>query len=552
MTPPSAPTRPCVPPSSSASPPRSSPCASASPRATSTPFGYEIGKRGRPSKVTAAARERILSLRKDFNLAAGQIAELLEQEGVEVSVRTVERVIADAGLPKLPRRTQLLIGVTKDRTLVPKAADRKRWTDLRGQTLNTEYAGIFLFLPFIEQLGLVDIVRRAKLPSTPHIPAQQYILSLLALKLLGRERLSHVDDHNFDPALGLFGGLNILPKCTAISTYSYMVDADHIQRLQAGMLRQGRKLRLFGQGVVNLDFHTIPHYGEESVIEQNWSGAKNKRLKGALTLMAQDAASRLILYSDADIQHGEMADQVLEFVRFWRRITRSVVPTLVFDSKFTTYAKLAQLDARDIQFITLRKRGPQMLAQVAKIKSGWKRIHVPHAKRKYPTPQVLESSVHMADYPNDLRQIVMRGTGHEKPTFLITNDFDSDVAEVVGRYAERWRVENAIAEAVKFFHLNALSSPILVKVHLDVVLTVIADTLYYMLAQQLRGFEECNAPRIYRHFIKGKGQVTYDGHELRVRFPRKAHNPIVRAVPWGQLPDKVRWLDNASVRFSWK
>ena len=100
----------------------------------------------------------------------------------------------------------------------------------------------------------------------------------------------------------------------------------------------------------------------------------------------------------------------------------------------------------------------------------------------------------------------------------------------MSRYAERWRVENSIAEAVKFFHLNALSSPILVKVHLDVVLTVIADTLYYMLAQKLRGFEECNAPRINRHFIRGKADVRYDGRELRVTYPRRAHNPVVMAA----------------------
>jgi len=38
---------------------------------------------------------------------------------------------------------------------------------------------------------------------------------------------------------------------------------------------------------------------------------------------------------------------------------------------------------------------------------------------------------------------------------------------------------------VKFFHLNALSSPILIKVHLDVVMTMIADTLYSRLVPRL-------------------------------------------------------------------
>jgi hypothetical protein len=517
------------------------------------PFGLGFGRPGRPSKISSEVREKIIALRKTQRLSSGQIAELLEQDGFEVSVRTVERVMNAAGLPKLPRRTQLLIGITKDRTLVPEVADRHKWQRLTGKHCPTDHAGIFLFLPFIEQLGVPEIVKRAGLPSTSWIPALQYVMSLLALKLLGRERLSHIDDYNFDPALGLFAGLNVLPKCTAISTYSFSADSAQIDRLQAGLLRHGHDLRLYREDVVNLDFHTIPHYGEESVLEDNWAGSKGKSLKSALTLMAQDSGSRLVLYTQADIHRSEKAEQVLEFVRFWKRIRRSVVPTLVFDSQFTTYPKLAELDAMGVKFITLRRRGKSLLTEVEEDTGGeWKRIHIPHPKRKFPNPEVRESFVTLRGYPKELRQIVMRGNGREKPAFLITNDLKREVAEVVGIYPERWRVENAIAEAVKFFHLNAMPSPILVKVHLDVVMTVIADTLYYMLAQQLRGFEECNAPRIFRHFIEGKGEVFYDGKEVLVSFPKRAHNPILRAVPWRQFPDKISWLDGARLRFDWR
>jgi hypothetical protein len=145
----------------------------------------------------------------------------------------------------------------------------------------------------------------------------------------------------------------------------------------------------------------------------------------------------------------------------------------------------------------------------------------------------------------------MRGTGHEKPTFLITNDCRTAVELIISRYARRWNVENTIAEAVKFFHLNALSSPILVKVHFDVVLTMIADTLYYLLAKRLRGFEECNAPQIFRHFIRGKGQVTVTADEIHVRYPKRAHNPLLRAVPWSKLPERVSWLGDRRLRLDW-
>ena len=114
---------------------------------------------------------------------------------------------------------------------------------------------------------------------------------------------------------------------------------------------------------------------------------------------------------------------------------------------------------------------------------------------------------------------------------------------LVGHYARRWRVENGIAEAVKFFHLNALSSPIVVKVHFDISLTMIADTLYTMLAKKLRGFEHCDAPTVYRHFVRGKGIIEVDGRTINVMYPRRAHNPILRHVPWNTLPLRLPGFD---------
>ena len=118
---------------------------------------------------------------------------------------------------------------------------------------------------------------------------------------------------------------------------------------------------------------------------------------------------------------------------------------------------------------------------------------------------------------------------------------------LVGNYARRWRVENGIAEAVKFFHLNALSSPIAVKIHFDISLTMIADTLYTMLARKLRGFENCDAPTLYRHFIRGKGIIEVDKRTINVIYPRRAHNPILRNVPWDTLPLRHPGFDSTKL-----
>lgn len=79
------------------------------------------------------------------------------------------------------------------------------------------------------------------------------------------ERYAHISEHAFDPGLGLFASLNVLPKCTAMSTYSYSLDNIHLLRLQQSFVKQAAKLRLYDTGIINLDFYTIPHFGEESV-----------------------------------------------------------------------------------------------------------------------------------------------------------------------------------------------------------------------------------------------------------------------------------------------
>ena len=451
----------------------------------------------------------------------------------------------EEGFAKLPRRTGIKVGRTVKGAQIPDRSETIDLASLEGQSFECAGAGAFLFAPFIAQLGLPEVVRSAGLPESKAIPALNYFLSFLTLKLLGTERYAHVSDHAFDPGLGLFAGLNVLPKCTAMSTYSYSLDDLHIHKLQAAFVKKAQKLGLYEGDIINLDFHTMPHYGDESVLEKHWAGARGKVMKGALTLIAQDAGSKLMVYTASDIQREEADDQVLQFNAYWEGIRNGKAsPKFIFDSRLTSYKQLSALNAAGVKFITLRRRGKKLVQDIAKIKE-WAKIHIPHPKRKYPDPEVHASEVKLKGYEGKLRQVVMRGNGHEEPAIIITNDYEVPLELLVGDYARRWRVENGIAEAVNFFHLNSLSSPILVKIHFDVALSMIADTLYSMLAHKLRGFEECNAPKICRDFVQGKATVAVKEGRVTVTYPRKAHNPILRQVPWHLLPLEVPGLGGA-------
>ena len=501
-------------------------------------------------RVDAATRQKIVAWRQR-ELSAGDIAQLLNQEAIDISVRTIERILAEEGFKKLPLRTQLKIGRTIRGAEVPEVAAPVAVGRLEEQRFESAGAGVFLFAPFIAQLNLDAVIKAAKLPESKSLSAINYFLSILALKLLSTERYAHVGEHVFDPGLGLFAGLNVLPKCTTLSTYSYSLDADHLLRLQDAFIRQVMRLGLCSGSIINLDFHTIPHFGDESVLQEHWAGARGKRMKGALTLLAQDAESRLILFTAADIQRSEADDQILAFLSFWQGIKKPMESTFIFDSKLTTYENLSELNRQKIRFITLRRRGHKLVEETENLEP-WKRITIPHDKRKYPQPMVHESTIELRGYDGEVRQIIVRGNGREKPVFLITNDFQMPVELLVGNYARRWRVENGIAEAVKFFHLNALSSPILIKIHFDVIMTMIADTLYCRLAQQLRGFEDCDAPKIFRNFVKGGGTVEVRDGNINVKFAKRAHNPVLRSVDWSNLPKQIPWLNgaNLSLQFS--
>jgi hypothetical protein len=501
-------------------------------------------------RISAELREKIIEYRRR-RLSAYQIAEILDTLATPVSVSTISRILADEGFARLPRRTQLLIGITKDNTIVPSYASELEPDSLAGWRGTCAVGGIFLFAPLLEHFGIIDAIKQAKLPRSPDISSLNYALSMLALKLVGKARLSQINDFNFDRGLGLFANLNVLPKSTAISTYSYRLSQEKVNAFMHAFVQKQNAKKVYGSDTLNLDFHTIQHYGEESVLEEHFAGARNKQVKGALTFIAQDCDSRCQIYVKTDIVRNEADDQVLEFVKFWRKIRGPLRQTLVFDSKLTTYENLAALDADGVTFITLRRRGKNLVKALDGIAADeWTRIKIDSPKRKYKNPLTYESRIELPSL-GSIRQIVMKGNGREEPAFFITNDNKSAVCEIITRYSKRWRIENGISEAIGFFNLNALSSPILIKIHFDVVLTMIADTLYYYLAQSLRGFEKCNAEKIFRHFIDMPANIEVSDTTIHVAYPLRAHSPVLRSAKLDVWAKPISWLGNRKIVFSW-
>ena len=243
---------------------------------------------------------------------------------------------------------------------------------------------------------------------------------------------------------------------------------------------------------------------------------------------------------------------MLNFVDYWKKVNGEVTQTLVFDCKFTKYKVLDQLNDDGVKFITLRKRYKKLVDETMSIADEkWTKVNLSIPKRKYTKVSVYEQNVILKDCKNEFRQIAVKDNGREKPTFIITNDMDLSLKSILEVYAKRWRVENKLAELVAFFNLNALSSPLMIRIHFDMLWTMIADTLYHIFAQDLRRFENNLSPTIFNKFIKFPGRVEFDGERFLIKIRKRAHTPILKDVPKLQNPFTVPWLDNKTIEIIW-
>jgi len=264
--------------------------------------------------------------------------------------------------------------------------------------------------------------------------------------------------------------------------------------------------------------------------------------------LAQDAESQVFCYSNADIRKGEEADEVFRFIEFWTRHHGSAPRHLVFDSKLTTYAGLDRLDEAEITFITLRRRSPALLKEIVNLPaSAWRTVNLDLPQRKYRTPRVYEQKVCLRE--RKFRQLFIKDLGHDEPTIMVTNDRHSTPCQLITRYARRMLIENALADAVRFFHIDALSSSVGLKVDFDMALLVLASGLYRLMANRMRGYQDAQARQIFRDLIDMPADISIDQREVRVRFHRRAHLPIVLASDLFNKSVTVPWWNGFKLRF---
>ena len=501
-----------------------------------------------PATKTARLRARVVALRKQ-NLSVYDIAAVLAEEGESLSPPAVWGILAEEGFARLPRRADEerlgRVGVTRA------AAADARAADFSPRQFRTEVGGLFLFLPALAAVGFDELMQGVGLPGSRMVPAGAAMRSLLALKLFGAARTSHGMAAVFDEGLALFAGLNVVPKRSFLTEYSCRIDPACYPELMTAWFDAVGALGLERGVSFHLDFHTIPFHGEDALIEKHYVSKRSRRQKGVLAFLAQDADRHVFCYANADIRKADQADEILRFTEFWQARTGELPQELIFDSKLTTYANLDVLNQLGVGFITLRRRSPKLLAELEATPSAWRRIELKGVSRAYRTPKIIDRRVQLRNYTGPIRQIAIADLGHEQPTLLLTNQLRRGAPGLIQKYAQRMLIENSIADGVDFFHMDALSSAVAMKVTCDLQLTLMGSSLYRLFAARIGGgYTTAESRTIYRDFIDASAQVTITPDTVEVRFGKRAHNPYLLAAGFADTDIAVPWWQGRRLRLA--
>ncbi|MCU0691733.1 MAG: hypothetical protein MUF54_10055, partial [Polyangiaceae bacterium] len=513
------------------------------------PFFVPPAKGPKTSPKADPVRERVVALRKQ-NLSIYDIRRSLAEKGQALSAPTIAQILKAEGFARLPRRRD------DERPDHPRplaaAPANVRALDLSPRSVRTRFGGLFLFLPWLARIPLDTLLAAAKFPGSDQVPAGCAMRALLALKLYGAARHSHVMSEVFDDGLALFAGLNRIPKRSFLTEYSCRIDPRTHAVFMPKWFDAVGALGLERGVSFHLDFHTIPFHGEDALVEKHYVSKRSRRQKGLLAFLAEDADARVFCYANSDLRKSEQNDEILRFVDFWQQRTGHRPQELVFDSKLTTHGNLNRLNQLGIDFITLRRRSPQMVKAIAALpESAWRRIELPNVLRTFRTPRILDERIELKDYAGPLRQITITDLGHEEPTLLVTNQLHRAATKLVTRYAQRMVIENSIADGIEFFHIDALSSAVAMKVNCDLQLTLMASSLYRLLGARIgNGYQHAKSAHLFRDFVNAPAEITIDAQNLRVQFQKRAHNPSLLAVDLHAASPPIPWLQNKLLRLS--
>ena len=510
---------------------------------------FQPTKRGRKkTEKVSKATDIIIKLRKKYH-SVEEIKSILDGKGIDISEKMIYNIIKKEGFSRLPRRTKL----AKQELKLPKIqADKSCQLSFVPEKFKSTSAGILSLLPYIKKYGISDAILQSDYPQTKSIDRLNSILSFVALKASNIRRYSSDDRWCMDRGLGLFAGLNVLPKAAWYTSYSHRVTTDMNINFLKSLQKIWSENNLLGD-TANLDFTTIPYWGNDEHLENNWAGKRGKALPSILAVLAHDPDTGIINYGNTNVMHKRESDEVLEFLDFYKSGTSRKLNKLryiVFDSKFTNYRNLKRLDDDGVKFITIRRRGKNIIKRLENIPAKERKtIRVEMAGNKKRTLKVLDEIINLKGYDGDIRQISITGHGKIKPAIIITNDFDLPVEQIVRKYTKRWIVEKTISEQIDFFHLNLVSSSMVIKVDFDLTMSILTHNLFRLSALDLERYSHISDRSLFDKFLLNSADIEIENKKINVHLKKKRNLPVILEAMQKLKTNKYEWLNNLNIEF---
>lgn len=509
-------------------------------------YFFSENKAGRkPSEDHDQVKDLIINLRKKY-LSVPDIKSILDTQKNSRSEKQIYNILKSEGFARLPRRGRTQKDTKLENTLI--SAPKTILLPNQEEEVNTGNAGILCFLPLLKLYGIDTLIKSSNYPGTSTLPTLNSILAFVALKLSNVRRYTADDLWCMDRGLGLFAGLNVLPKAAWYSSYSHRVTREMNINFLKSMNDLWKEKKLLSD-TANLDFVAVPYWGDDAHLENNWSGTRHQALSSILAAIAHDPDTGIMTYGDAGVRHENSSNVIIEFLDFYKKSAGADLKYLVFDSKFTVYENLRKLDDNNVKFITIRRRGKKILQEINAVDpKTWTLEKVETSNGKTRNLKVLEQTIFLKEYgKKELRQIAIMGNGKIKPALIITNDFDLSKKEIIRKYAKRWLVEKNISEQTHFFHLNKISSSMVIKVDFDLTMTIFAHNLYRLFAINLIGYEHQTAQTLYEKFICNDGIISTDSENVTVSLKKKRNLPAILTAMAKLLPKKIEWLNHRTL-----
>ena len=202
------------------------------------------------------------------------------------------------------------------------------------------------------------------------------------------------------------------------------------------------------------------HWGRDPALEKHYVPTRSQRARSVLTFFAQDTGTHNLVYANADLSKATQQREVIAFCDHWKQVSGSDPKMLIMDQKVTTQEVLGELNERGVKFLTLRMRSPALVNTSAAWPQG---LHYDHPGPARPAQQAESARGPRGEtdqLPRHRPPARRHRPGREQPTVIITNDTATKTRALISQYARRMTIEQRLAEIIRAFCADALSSTV--------------------------------------------------------------------------------------------